>query len=100
VKNLKLSVIIVCTGIIFLLMNGATDFCDYHDLGPQHIDTNVVACIHASYHKVKIPPVLPGPIFSQILSETPLHGNSLSSEETRPPAFAYINQFPTRASPA
>jgi hypothetical protein len=100
VKNLKLSVITVCFGIIFLLMNGATDLYAYHDLGPQHIDTNLVACIHANHDKSKYPPLLPEPIVSLIVPETPPHPDLLSSEETHPPAFAYFSQFPSRASPA
>jgi hypothetical protein len=99
VKNLKLSVIFVCTGIIFLLVNGATDCCAYHDLGPCHIDTNLVACIHVNHEKSKFTPLIHGPIFSLILPETPPHPDSISIEVTHPPAIAYISQFPTRASP-
>jgi hypothetical protein len=100
VKNLKLSVITVCFGIIFILVNGATGCYAFHDLGPCHIDTNLVACIHVNHDKSKFTPLIHGPIFSLILPETPPHPDLLSTEEIHPPAFAYFSQFPSRASPA
>jgi hypothetical protein len=99
VRNLKLSIITVCFGLIFLLINGATDFYAYHDTGPHHIDTNPLACIHANNHKLKIPPLLTEPVFSLVIPETPLHVDAHAGEEAHPPAFAYFSQLPSRASP-
>jgi hypothetical protein len=99
VKNLKLTIITVCLGIIFLLINGATDIYAYHDLGNHHVDNSMVACIHANHHKAKNPPLLPEPIFYFDIPEVPPYMNANSREEAYPPAFAYFSQLPSRASP-
>ena len=99
VRNLKLSIITVCFGVIFLLINGATDIYAYHDLGPYHFDTNLVACIHGNHHKSKNPPLLPEPVFSLIIPGTPLLVDAHAAEEAHPPVFAYLSQLPSRASP-
>jgi hypothetical protein len=65
VRKLKLSIITVSFGIIFLQINGARDLYAYHDMVPCRFDTNLVACIHANQHKSKSSPFLHETVLSQ-----------------------------------
>jgi hypothetical protein len=99
VKNFKISVISVCFCFICIMIGSADDIVVFHDIGPCHIDVNVLALVHGSHSKAKVAPVLPGALFSLIIPETSYfidfhHFNEVPSTES-----LFLAQLPSRASP-
>jgi hypothetical protein len=99
VKNLKISVISICFCFICILIDSADDIVVYHDIGPCHIDANVLALVNGSHSKTKIAPVLPEALFSFIIPE-PSYFIDIHTFDAVPSTESLcLAQLPSRASP-
>jgi hypothetical protein len=98
VKKLQVSVIIFCFGYIFLLFAGEASSNAYHDLGPSHIDSNLIALAQANHKNDTLPGN--GIIFSLVPPKVLVQLYPSFAAETNHPALTLLTQFPPRAPPA
>jgi hypothetical protein len=97
VKKMQLYVTIVCFGYIFLLFAGEANSYAYHDLGPSHIDSTLIALTQGNHkndtlpgngiHFFLTPPIIFVQLYPSFVAETNL------------PAFTLLTHFPSRAPP-
>jgi hypothetical protein len=93
----KMHVIIICFGYLFLLFAVEAKSDVYHDLGPSHIDSSLIALSQANHKN----DTLPGNTinFFLVLPKVLVQLFPCFAEETNHPSFTLISNFPSRASP-
>jgi hypothetical protein len=95
---MKMYVIIVCFGYVFLLFAGEAKSDVYHDLGPSHIDSEQIALSQANHKNDTLPSNTI--IFFLVLPKVLVQLFPSFATETNHPSFTLISKFPSRASPA
>jgi hypothetical protein len=93
----KMHVIIICFGFVFLLFAGEAKSDVYHDLGSSHIDSSQIALAQTNHKN----DTFTGNVTILFLSppKVLVQTDTSFAEETFPPAFNLLTQFPSRASP-
>lgn len=95
---MKMHVIIICFGYLFLLFAVEARSDVYHDLGPSHIDTNLIAISQANHKNDMLPNN--GIISPLVLPKVLVQLIPSVATETNHSSFTLIGKFPSRASPA